>query len=204
MMSRTTRHSCLASSGRIDRFAIYGLFRLMQTPGEQLHVIVRTNLLMTPSSTSPRSGCSSTGLSSARSCPSTPRARCAARSTSSRPARPRCSQGGGGQSDIHRRTGRDDDAGIGLWFRVATPHGVPRARNESAWRFGAPEQFSPGADAPWTPARGKEAKTQDSIQRPGNSETEIAAAGSGGVPDAIRGTHEPRILVPRATAQHPA
>ena len=51
---------------------------------------------------------------------------------------------GGGQSDIHRRTGRDDDAGIGLWFRVATPHGVPSARNESAWRFGAPEQFSPG------------------------------------------------------------
>ena len=35
-MSRTTRHSRLASSGRIDRFAIYGLFRLMQTLGEQL------------------------------------------------------------------------------------------------------------------------------------------------------------------------
>ena len=36
MMSRTTRHSRFASSGRIDRFAIYGFFRLMQTPGEQL------------------------------------------------------------------------------------------------------------------------------------------------------------------------
>ena len=31
-MSRTTRHSRFASSGRIDRFAIYGFFRLMQTP----------------------------------------------------------------------------------------------------------------------------------------------------------------------------
>ena len=40
MMSRTTRHSRLASSGRIDRFAIYGLFRLMQTPGEQLRISV--------------------------------------------------------------------------------------------------------------------------------------------------------------------
>ena len=38
-MSRTTRHSRFASSGRIAphiRFAIYGFFRLMQTPGEQL------------------------------------------------------------------------------------------------------------------------------------------------------------------------
>ena len=39
MMSRTTRHSRFASSGRIDRFAIYGFFRLMQTPGEQLRYI---------------------------------------------------------------------------------------------------------------------------------------------------------------------
>ena len=38
MMSRTIRHSRFASSGRIDRFAIYGFFRLMQTPGEQLRV----------------------------------------------------------------------------------------------------------------------------------------------------------------------
>ena len=37
MMSRTIRHSRFASSGRIDRFAIYGFFRLIQTPGEQLH-----------------------------------------------------------------------------------------------------------------------------------------------------------------------
>ena len=36
MMSSTTRHSRLASSGRIDRFATYGFSRLMQTPGEQL------------------------------------------------------------------------------------------------------------------------------------------------------------------------
>ena len=36
MMSRTIRHSRFASSGRIDRSAIYGFFRLMQTPGEQL------------------------------------------------------------------------------------------------------------------------------------------------------------------------
>ena len=78
--------------------------------------------------------------------------------------------------------------------RGMNPHGDLERRSN----------FHQGADAPWTPARGKEAKTQDSIQRPGNSETEIAAAGSGGVPDAIRGTHEPRILVPRAAAQHPA
>ena len=39
MMSRTIRHSRFASSGRIDRFAIYGFFRLMQTPGEQLPVV---------------------------------------------------------------------------------------------------------------------------------------------------------------------
>ena len=43
MMSRKTRHSRFASSGRIDRFAIYGFFRLMQTPGEQLrcHLVGR-------------------------------------------------------------------------------------------------------------------------------------------------------------------
>ena len=40
MMSRTIRHSRFASSGRIDRFAIYGFFRLMQTPGEQLQLII--------------------------------------------------------------------------------------------------------------------------------------------------------------------
>jgi hypothetical protein len=39
-MSRTTRHSRFASSGRIDRFAIYGFFRLMQTPGEQLPLLI--------------------------------------------------------------------------------------------------------------------------------------------------------------------
>ena len=39
MMSRTIRHSRFASSGRIDRFAIYGFFRLMQTPGEQLQIV---------------------------------------------------------------------------------------------------------------------------------------------------------------------
>ena len=43
------------------------------------------------SSISRRCGCSSTGSSSARSCPSTPRARSAVPSMSSRPARPRCS-----------------------------------------------------------------------------------------------------------------
>ena len=36
MMSRTIRHSRLASSGRIDRSTIYGFFMLLPIPGEQL------------------------------------------------------------------------------------------------------------------------------------------------------------------------
>ena len=41
MMSRTIRHHRLASCDRIDHFAIYGFFRLMQTPGEQLRHFLR-------------------------------------------------------------------------------------------------------------------------------------------------------------------
>ena len=83
---------------------------------------------------------------------------------------------------------------------------VSRVRGmNSAWRFGAPENFSTrGADAPWTPTSDKDSKTQDSIQRPGNSETDIVVPKAGGVPVARRGTHEPRIEVPRAATQHPA
>ena len=40
MMSRTIRHSRLASSGRIDRSAIYGFFMLLPIPGEQLRCIL--------------------------------------------------------------------------------------------------------------------------------------------------------------------
>ena len=112
---------------------------------------------------------------------------------------------GDGQSDIHWRTGRDDDAGIGFWFGIATPHGVPSARNElrmAIWSTG--ELFNQGTDAPWTPTRGKEPKTQDSIQRPGNSETDTDVPEPGGAPAANRGTHETRIEVPRAATQHPA
>ena len=39
MMSRTIRHSRLASSGRTDRSAIYGFFMLLPIPGEQLPTV---------------------------------------------------------------------------------------------------------------------------------------------------------------------
>ena len=60
-----------------------------------------------------------------------------------------------------------------------------------------------GAGAPWTPASGKEPKTQDSIHRPGNSETDVVEPVSGGIPVAERGTHAPRFVDPRAATQHP-
>ena len=73
---------------------------------------------------------------------------------------------GDGQSDIHRRTGRDDDAGIGLWFRIATPHGVPSARNElrmAIWSTG--EIFTRGQTPPGPPqvARIQRPKTQSIV-----------------------------------------
>ena len=62
-------------------------------------------------------------------------------------------------------------------------------------------------DQPWTASRTLPAPVRARIPaagRTGNSETDIVVPISGGVPVAIRGTHVPRIVVPRAATQHPA
>ena len=120
-----------------------------------------------------------------------------------------------------RRSGRKASRVARIWWGAVRVRLASAARrcHVRAWGRGVRERRSVSSGRrgdersslrddqglrPWTPARGKDSKTQDSIQRPGNSETGDVVPASGGVPEAKRGTHGPRDVVPRAATPHPA